>query len=141
MSNVSYEVISLKGGRWITESNGDDKAYALQQAEEIMASGFFMAVKVLEETYDDETGTSKTSLIFNKKKQLGREASLYTGPERRQSNEWRDDPKGFAKRAKKKAKQRRKNSFLDDIIRLVLVVGALLLGGIAVAIWYVTTFG
>jgi len=138
MSETSYEVISLKGGRWITESIETSKEAALDRAEGIISSGLFTAVEILERSLDEESGKPTTALIYNKKKSLGREMSMYIGPERREGTEWRDDPKGYAKKAIKEQKQRRKSNFIDDFVKMVAGVGIAVSVVVVAIIWLAT---
>ena len=133
---LTFEVLSLKGGKWETESILNNKEEAISLGQEVLGQRHFSSVKVIEERYDDETGESKHHLIFNKKKTLGRKKSQYTGPERRQGREWRDNPKAYRKKAMKW--QRRKASFIGEVIKLTLGLGAILMALIFFAIIYIS---
>ncbi len=136
----SYEIISLKDGRWETDRIVSDRAEAMELAQETLNKRFFSAVKVIEERFDEETGEAQCFIVFNKKNSLGRKKSQYTGPERRKGREWRDDPKGYLKKVKKKRKDKRKNTFVGEIIRMVVILGGVLAGLILLVFLYVSYF-
>ncbi len=136
----SYEIISLKDGKWQTDNVVYNKEEAIGRAQETLGKKFFSAVKVIEERFDDKTGESKHFIVFNKKKTLGRKKSQYTGPERRKGREWRDDPKGYLKKVKKKNKEKRKNTFMGEIIRLIVVLGGILVSLILLVFLYISYF-
>ncbi len=132
----SFEVLSLKDGRWQTEMVIGDKKEALEEARDILEKRFFSAVKVIEERFDEETGDARHFIVFNEKKTLGRKKKQYTGPERRKGREWRDNPKAY--REKMKKQQRRKTTFFAEIIKLILVLGGVLICLIIASIMYVS---
>lgn len=120
----SFEILSLKSGKWETEGVDTDKSSAIRHAQQALKSRFLTAVKIIEERYDEETGESNSFIIFNKKKTLTKTNSRYTGPERRKGKEWRD----VKKYHKKRKKNRRKASFSAEIVKLVVVLGGILIG-------------
>jgi len=139
-TNKSYEIISLKDGRWETESIVYDKNEAIGRAQETLNKRFFSAVKVIEERFDEETGEAKCFIVFNKKNTLGKKKSQYTGPERRKGREWRDNPKGYLKKVKKKRKENRKTTFMGEIIKLVVILGGILTALILLVLLYISYF-
>lgn len=135
MSTTStFEILSLKGGKWETDSVETDKTAALRHAQDVLKSKYLSAVKVIEEKIDDETGKIHSFIIFNKKKTLGKTKSRYTGPERRKGKEWRD----VKKYHKGRKKDKRKSDLYSEIIKLIVLLGGILLGLIALIMMYVS---
>jgi len=64
--SLSYEIMSQKMGKWSSESIAEDKADAISRAEESYARGKVTAVKVIEETFDENTGDSREKVVFNR---------------------------------------------------------------------------
>lgn len=133
----SFEILSLKSGKWETEGIDTDKSSAIQHAQEALKSRFLTAVKIIEERYDEETGESNSFIIFNKKKTFTKTKSRYTGPERRKGKEWRDVKKYHTKRKK----NRRKVDFVSEIIKLVVVLGGILFGIVVLVYFYISVLG
>ncbi len=131
----SYEVLSLKKGRWQTEAATDNKKDAIEQAREIIKGRYFMAVRVLEESFDEDTGKSKTFVVFNEKKAIGKPKKGYTGPERRMAQY-----KGKGKPDRRGGKNRRKPTFLGEIVKLVAILGGLLVCIVLLITIYVSKF-
>ena len=65
---VSYEVLASRGDNWTIESVYDDREVALYEARSLIDNRHLRAVKVVQETYDDETDRTITRTIFNEEK-------------------------------------------------------------------------
>ncbi len=63
--SVSYEVLSTRGDNWTIESVYDDREVALYEARTLLDDRYLKAVKVVQETYDDEADRTITRTIFN----------------------------------------------------------------------------
>ena len=75
---TTFEVLSLKSGEWQTDSIYSDREEAIEAARTIYGDPHMDGAKVIGEVYDDKTGKSKESTIFNtttkiKAKQLNAE--------------------------------------------------------------------
>ncbi|MBC8267885.1 MAG: hypothetical protein H8E36_03965 [Rhodospirillaceae bacterium] len=135
----SFEILSLKKGKWEVEAVVDNKVQAITQAEQLLHQGFFSAIEVIEERYDEETGESHSLVIYNKVKVLRKTREQYTGPERRKGKEWRQNPKKYGRETKKKARKGRKRrnaTFGELMVRGSLILLLILFLGI-LAITYV----
>lgn len=136
MAMVStFEILSLKGGRWEVMAVVKSKNEAISQAEHHLKKGFFSAIEVIEERYDEETGKSTSLVIFNKVKVLHRTKEQYTGKERRKGKEWRQNPKKHGREHKKKSrseKKRRNATLAQQMVRgaiiLLVVLGLSVVG-------------
>jgi hypothetical protein len=62
---TTFEVLSLKSGEWQTDSIYSDREEAIEAARAIYGDPHMDGAKVIGEVYDDETGKSKESIIFN----------------------------------------------------------------------------
>ncbi len=63
--SISYEVLSTRGDNWTIESVNDDREAALYEARALLENRHLKAVKVVQETYDDESDRTITRTIFN----------------------------------------------------------------------------
>jgi hypothetical protein len=121
----SYEILSLKNSRWEVMAVTDNKHKAMVQAEQHLEKGFFSAIQVIEERYDEDSGESSFLVIFNRVKVLRKTSERYTGPERRQGKDWRQDPKGHGRDEKSKPRteaSRRSEPFVQQMIRGSLIL-------------------
>ncbi|NQU56022.1 MAG: hypothetical protein HQ513_02230 [Rhodospirillales bacterium] len=135
----SFEILSLKSGKWEVVGVTDNKARAISQAEQILHDGFFSAIEVIEERYDEDSGESHSLVVFNKVKTLRKTTEQYTGPERRNGKEWRQDPKKYGREAKKiqrAGSKRRSATLAEQMIRGSLILMLILWIGV-LAITYV----
>jgi hypothetical protein len=70
----AYEIQVYQNGRWEFDSYFNDRDLVLSEAERIGVSGRYSGVRVLEETYNDDTNRSDCKVIFS------RLAKTATGP-------------------------------------------------------------
>lgn len=68
MSQVHYELFVRRkaGAQWTLEIASENRAHALQTAEDVLNEGRAVAVRVSKETLDNETGEYKSIAIFTK---------------------------------------------------------------------------
>jgi len=135
----SFEILSLKGGKWEVMAVVDNKARAIAQAEQILHDGFFSAIEVIEERYDEGSGESHYLVVFNKVKTLHKTREQYTGPERRKGKQWRQDPKKYGREQRQKQQKqgaRRDATFAEMMVRRALIL-MLILGLGVLAITYI----
>ncbi len=133
---LSFEVLSLKGRTWETESVFESKEEALLRAREVLDRRHYSAVKVIGESYDEATGESRSFIVFNEKKILGKKKSGYTGADRRKDKEWRTRPKKPGR-----GKERRNKGFVGEIVKLVVILGGILFGLIFLVLVYISYGG
>ena len=62
---TTYEVLSLKGGEWQTDTIYSDREEAIEAARSLYADPHIEGAKVISEIYNNKTGGSKESTIFN----------------------------------------------------------------------------
>jgi len=63
--NGSYEILVLRKGRWVMESQERDKGAAVALANTIAADRRNDGVKVVEEIYDEESGIFREKTVFS----------------------------------------------------------------------------
>ncbi|WP_417428584.1 hypothetical protein [Kiloniella sp.] len=61
---VSFEVDTYQNNRWVLECVLDDKDMALSTAKRLYDSKRFSAVRVVQETYDENSNSSRERVIF-----------------------------------------------------------------------------
>ncbi len=66
--SVSYELLSSRGENWTIETVFDDREVALHEARTLLENRHVKAVKVVQETYDDEAEKSIARTIFNEER-------------------------------------------------------------------------
>lgn len=126
---VSYEVYAHKGGNWNIDSVYDDKAEAMYEAKQLLESRHSTGVKVIEEIFDDETGDSRSKVIFQQvkgsaapKKATKKKAKARVGA------------------AQKKKKPKTKDSFTKYMLILLFSVGGVGIGLIGLLFFLVHLF-
>ena len=62
---TTYEVLSLKGDEWQTDTIYSDRDEAIEAARNLHGDPHIDGAKVISEVYDDKTGGSKETTIFN----------------------------------------------------------------------------
>ena len=62
---TTFEVLSLRSGEWQTDTIYSDREEAIEAARNLYGDPHMDGAKVISEVYDDETGKSKESTIFN----------------------------------------------------------------------------
>lgn len=68
----SYELQVYKGGKWEFDSYFDDRSTAVSEAERLHSSGRYSGIRVLEESYRDDSETSVCSVIFSRLKRINK---------------------------------------------------------------------
>ncbi len=129
--SVSYEVLSTRGDNWMIESVYDDREVALYEARTLLDNRHLKAVKVVEETYDDEAERTITRTIFN---EVRGAAKGKPKPEKQEGT--KDAPAAPALGIKKDGSE-----VIKYLIILVLSIGGIALVMLAVAGFLMGTFG
>lgn len=62
----AYEIQVYQNGRWEFDSYFNDRDLVLSEAERIGFAGRYSGVRVLEETYNDETNKADCKVIFSR---------------------------------------------------------------------------
>lgn len=130
---VSYEIHSYRNGNWNIVGVQENKAEAIHEARQLLASKTQQGVKVIEEKYDDETDRNTSAVVFTEIK----------GAEKKKI------PAGVKKKKKDKektasdkpVKKKKKASFLRYLIILVLSIGGIALAVIAIGGFLIKSFG
>lgn len=138
-NSISYELLSFKGGSWIIESVYDNKDVAVQEARRLLEGRHQKGVKVIEEKYDDTTDNTMTRIVFSRQK----------GEEKPRPKQRKDKPKTdpvatVATPAARKVAARKTEgdtTFLKHILTLILSIGGILFGVIALLYWYLNIMG
>ncbi len=129
-TTVSYEVYSLRKGHWNLDSVYDDRSLALDEARHLLNRRYEKGVKVVKENYDDETNTSIPTTIFHEGE--GVKKHLQKVREKRQQRR-RIEPSRPQKEGA--------SGFVRHLVILVVSIGGILLGLIALAVFLMGVFG
>ena len=126
---VSYEIYSFKGGNWMLDSVHDDKNMAIHQGRMLISSPHHMAIRVIQETYDDATDNTTSKIIYKEQK----------GGDEEKPKKTTTKKKGPAKKGKRKKKKKGNNS--KSLLILVLSMGGIGLGLLALLGLLIAKFG
>ncbi len=129
-TTVSYEVYSLREGRWNLDSVYDARGLALDEARQLVKRRYEKGVKVVKENYDDETNKAIPTTIFHEGEGVKKRRA-----QRQEKREHRERI-GIAE-AKKKDDSR----FIRYVVILVVSIGGILLALIALAGFLMGAFG
>ena len=129
--SVSYEVLSTRGDKWTIESVYDDREVALYEARTLLDNRHLKAVKVVQETYDDEADRTITRTIFNEAR-----GAAKGKPKPATQEKTKIAPAAPAVGTKKDASE-----VIKYLIILVLSIGGIALVMLAVAGFLMGTFG
>ncbi len=122
-ATVSYEVYSLREGRWNLDSIYEDRGLALDEACHLLTRRREKGVKVIKEDYDDETNTSIPTTIFHE----GEGVKKRRPPVREKTRKPRQRIRTAA------PKKEDASGFNRYVVTLVLSIGGILLALIALA--------
>ena len=126
---VSFEIYSFKGGNWMLDSVHDDKNMAIHQGRMLISSPHHMAIRVIQETYDDATDNTTSKIIYKEQK----------GGDEEKPKKTTTKKKGPAKKGKRKKKKKGNNS--KSLLILVLSMGGIGLGLLALLGLLIAKFG
>ena len=74
-TQTQFEVLTLKNGKWQTDTHYSDREEAIDEARNLYGAGHLDGVKVIGEIYDEEKGTSKEQVIFDTTKKVTAKSS------------------------------------------------------------------
>ncbi len=129
-ATVSYEVYSLREGRWTLDSVYDDRGLALDEARHLLKRRHQKGVKVVKENYDDETNKSIPATIFHEGEGVKKRR-----PQVREKKEYRRRIEPAA------PKKEDASGFIRYVVILVVSIGGILLALIALAGFLMGAFG
>ncbi|MBL6958151.1 MAG: hypothetical protein ISR52_04155 [Rhodospirillales bacterium] len=128
----SYEVYAFKSGNWNIDSVYDDRQQAMYEARVLLESRHLSGVQVIEENFDEDSGETFSKIIFQRTKGT-------------------EEPRKKAKAAEKATKasaaatvtkrKEKDDGFVRYIIILVLSVGGIGLGLIALLFFVMQSLG
>lgn len=134
-SSVSYELLSFKGGSWIIESVFDNKDVAVQEAARLLEGRHQKGVRVIEEKYNAETDHTTSRIVFSRQKG---EKKTRPKPGKEES---KTAPAAKVVAGRKGERKHEDTTFLRHLLTLVLSVGGVLFGVIALLYIYLNAFG
>lgn len=123
-----FEIHVYRGGNWTIDSIFDDLDLALCEAERMDRGGRFSAVRVVEETFDEQTEKSRTRTVFRSTKADKINAATKArveAPLRTVAPPRRPPP-------------RRKSSLSSQVIMAILLLSLIVAGGLG-AIYLINT--
>lgn len=126
---VSYEIYSFKNGNWMLDSVHDDKNMAIHQARMLIASPHHMAIRVIEESYDEATDNTMSKIVYKEKKGGDDEK-----PKVKTTRKKSPARKGKRKKKKKRGKSR-------NLMILILSICGIGLGLLALLAIMIANFG
>ncbi len=127
--SVSYEILAKRGDNWTLESVYGDRDVALYEARSLLKNRHLKVVKVIQETYDDETDRTISRTIFN-------EARGAAKAKPRAQDEAANVPAAAAV-----GRKTGESDFIKYLIILVLSIGGIALVMLAGAAFLMGSFG
>ena len=129
-ATVSFEVYSLREGHWNLDSVYDDRGLALEEARHLFKRRREKGVKVVKESYDDETNKSIPTTIFHE----GEAVKKHQPKVREKTNQRRRiEPS--------RPRTGDASGFVRHLVILVVSIGGILLALIALAGFLMGAFG
>ncbi len=126
---VSYEIYSFKNGNWMLDSVHDDKNMAIHQGRMLIASPHHMAIRVIEESYDEATDNTISKIIYKEQKG-GADEKPKNKPARKKTSI-----------RKGRRKKKKKGGASKSLMILILSVGGIGLGLLALLALLIAKFG
>ena len=133
----SFELYAYKDGNWNINSVYEGKQQALFEAELLFESQHVSGVKVIQEKFEESSSLATSTVIFSKIKGAGK-------PEPKKQSIEKQPSKGVSTAPSKPASSESRagsSEFVNQIIKLTLILGGLGLGGIALVMYYLAEFG
>jgi hypothetical protein len=127
----SYEVMSFREGNWTIQAVYDDRATAVFEARRLLGGRHEKGVKIIEETYDDETNETKARIVFNEEK----------GAEKRPEAPKQESKAGVAPADVPRKKTADDSDFIGYIVKMVLIVGGICLVLLGAVAFLISNFG
>ena len=126
---TTYEVHTLKNGRWLIAAVHNEKAMALNEAREITGNRFFDGVKVMAELFDQNSGNTYARVLFNhdRTRKTGEPARQQTQRRNRPQHRNRSQRRPAAYQAKLAGEEKTagQSSFMSTMMLLMLVMGSM----------------
>ncbi len=130
-STKTFELYTFKQGNWYIDSVYDDKQQAMHEARILLESRHLTGVKIIQETYDEESEQSASMVVFNETKGIERPKPKRPEP--------KPKPKA-AVRPPPRPRKKKEGDFSKYIVKLVVVLGGMMLGLLMLAAYYMATF-
>ena len=116
MVQRAFEIQQFRSGMWKINSVFDDSELACFEARRMFESGLYSGVRVIEETFDDKTGNTRSRTLYNSTK-----IEQHNKKVARQQSEVRQEAAiNREKRAADRANKKKKKSFGTMQILLLL---------------------
>ena len=123
---TNYEVHTLKGGAWEVDSTYPQREAAIEMAKTLYGEKRFEAIKVIKDDFDPKTNTGKEIVIYDTSKP---QAERKAPPPKEEAK-----PAAPAKKADVEFKgghQKKEVKSQSNLVKYVLLLGVVLLGGLA----------
>lgn len=120
---VVFEIHTFREGVWKIDSVFDDKELAVVEAQRMERAGRYSAIRVVEETFDEQTEKGNTRTVYR---------STKVDRVNTESAERRKAPSTIAAPPKKAVPKKAQASFTRIMIMASLTLGAIVLAGIGI---------
>lgn len=126
---VTFEIYSFKNGNWMLDSVHDDKNMAIHQGRMLIASPHHMAIRVIQETYDEASDNTISKIIYKEQKGGDDEKPKKMSVKKKEGGK------------RKKIKKKKKKGSSKSLMVLVISVGGIGLGLLALLGILIAKFG
>jgi len=120
---VVFEIHTFREGVWKIDSVFDDKDLAVVEAQRMERAGRYSAIRVVEETFDEQTEKGNTRTVYR---------STKVDRVNIESAERRKAPSIIAAPPKKAVPKKAQASFTRIMIMASLTLGAIVMAGIGI---------
>jgi|LNFM01.1.fsa_nt_gb hypothetical protein len=120
---VVFEIHTFREGVWKIDSVFDDKELAVTEAQRMERAGRYSAIRVVEETFDEQTEKGNTRTVYR---------STKVDRVNTESAERRKAPSTIAAPPKKAVPKKAQASFTRIMIMASLTLGAIVMAGIGI---------
>ena len=127
---MSYEVYSLREGRWNLDSIYDYRALALHEARHLLKRRHEKGVKVVKENYDDETNKAIPTTIYHEGEGVKKHRPKVREKRKHRQRVEIAEPK-----------KEDDSGVIRHVVILVVSIGGILLALIALAVFLMRAFG
>lgn len=123
-TTISYEILTLRLGKWEVEGVSTEKEQAKEQALETLGSGHYEAVKVIGERLNNETGESTSFTVLSREDQRKAGGTPPSTKERRKPVERRKTSE--RRKRPDRRKKAKKSSLVDFPVKVGLTFWAII---------------
>ena len=130
----AFEIYTFRDGRWKMDSVFDDRDLAIFDAQRMDSSKRFSGVRVIEETFDEDTNETKTRTIFSRTKEDLANSKIKTLGNKKSGKTAQDGGTKSGHAGPKKRKRKKEQNKKKGFGVLTVILAFCVFGGVAALI-------